>query len=268
MSRAAPTFRPRGAPPSRRRRPLLAIGAVVLVALALAGGLTAFFLTRDDGPPGPPLGSSTGGTLGGPQPVLKGPVAPYLAQLGDLPRGYVVYPNDTFGLSDLAFAAKGPFKSVADGQNLATRWGYVDGYQASYYPDGFLAGVVQGGYYVFVEGYLFSNLDGAREAYQTFEDYYRNAPGSLQETVQGLGNQSSAWKILQGTVGTTELPAVYHRFLFRRGTLVTVVQTFGAEPFMTVDRARDVAVVVDEKALGNRPAPTPTPSKTQTPAGG
>jgi hypothetical protein len=37
------------------------------------------------------------------------------------------------------------------------------------------------------------------------------------------------------------------------------VQTMGADPYMTIDRARDLAVAMDDRALSKRAAPTPTP---------
>ena len=47
------------------------------------------------------------------------------------------------------------------------------------------------------------------------------------------------------------------------------VQTYGAEPFMTIDPAREVAVMIDDRILGNTEAiePTPIPPPIQTGSG-
>jgi hypothetical protein len=64
----------------------------------------------------------------------------------------------------------------------------------------------------------------------------------------------------QGTVPGTELPGAYHRFLARRGNYVYITQVFGALQYTSIDQARDYAVIVDEKILGEREAPLPTPT--------
>jgi hypothetical protein len=148
---------------------------------------------------------------------------------------------------------------------LARQWGYREGYQVALEPDGLLAGVLKGQYYVTQEIHLFDTAAGAEQAYQRFEQRYREAAGSEPAEATPLANQSSAWQLVRGTVADSEMVAVYHRFLFRRGNMVASVQTFGGQPFMRVDTARDIAVLIDERALGKRSSPEPTPAKTITP---
>jgi hypothetical protein len=155
---------------------------------------------------------------------------------------------------------------VNEGQQYADQWGFLDGWTSDLVPDGQLAGVLQGRYYVQVQLFLFKTVDGARQAYSKFQQSYTQAPGSEPQEVQGLGNESSGFKIIKGTVSNSDVVAVYHRFLFRRGNLVVAVQTMGADQYMNIGRARELATVIDQKALGQRPAPTPTPNSAGTAA--
>ncbi|MCC7363326.1 MAG: hypothetical protein IT303_03055 [Dehalococcoidia bacterium] len=269
--RPAPEFRPpakrqrqeRSAGPlsriDRRARFFFAGMAVVLIGAIAAG---AFLLLRDDSDSS---GGSTGGTQGGADTKLAGPASRYVPEAADFSVGYEVFPPETFSLSALQFASNGLFGGTTEGEEKAELWRYESGYQASFQPTGLLAEVVQGKYYVRVESYLFEDVAGAKQAYAAYEERYSSTDGSERvDGVKGLANESSAWKFLDKTIANTELRGVYHRFVFRRGSLVSIVQTMGAEPFMTIDQARDVAVLVDEKALGTRLSPTPTPRSTAT----
>ena len=125
--------------------------------------------------------------------------------------------------------------------------------------------MLQGRYYVSMEIHLFETASGAKAAYDSFQDRYGKISGSERATTKGLANQSSGWQMLSGTVATSDLVGAFHRFVFRRGNMLAAVQTYGAQPFMTIDRARDIAVIIDERALGTRPATEPTPSGTTVP---
>ena len=273
MSKQAPQFRPRQTKAqTRSRRYLLAASVIGVLLIAAIGTIIGLAVSGDDsnssGTSGLPtaISRSTGGTEGGPEPRISAPAARYVIQAGDVPNGFKTLGNSTFNISSLGFATNGTFKTSAEGEQAATDWGYADGYQSSFEPQGQLADVVKGAYYIKVESYIFNDSAGAAKAITAMETVYRAKPGSTQETAKGLGNQSSAWKLINGTVGTSELVQVYHRFIFRRGNLVTVVQTTGADVFVNIDKARDLAVIVDRKALGEIAAPTPTISKSGTPA--
>jgi len=202
---------------------------------------------------------------GGPDPLLKGPPTKYAALQEELNGTFKVVPPDTYGLSLDTYAASAFFSGSAEGTQLAKEWGFASGYQVSLEPDGQLAGVLKGLHYLLMEIYLFDTQAGAQAAYNTYETRYGKAGGSERLKSKGLANQSSAWQLIKDTVGSSDLVAVYHRFLFRRGNMVAIAQTFGAQPFMTVDKARDVAVIIDERALGTRQAAEPTPARTTTP---
>jgi hypothetical protein len=250
---------------ARRRWPFLAIASGVIAAVVI--GLVAWFVIAGlDDDDEASADESTGGTAGGPEVMVEGPASRYVIGVQDLENSPLQpFPPETFPLTALAFAANGYWASPQEGEQEAKGWGYLDGYQASLEPAGKLADVVRGGYYIRTEAYLFDSLDGARKAYAHLLEQHTDQTDSERVDANPLGNQSAAFSVVSGTVGASDVPAVYHRFLFRRGTLVAIVQTYGGEPNMTIDRARDFAVAVDDKALGRRAAPTPTPAAGGTP---
>jgi hypothetical protein len=233
--------------------------------LGIAGLIFAACNGGDDaGPTGKATstGESTGGTAGGPEPVLSGPASRYDAELADLSGQYKVDPKDTYDYLLSSFAAQGPFKNETEGNELAKQWEIIDGFTAAYIPDGQLAGVLQGRYYVTAETFLFKQLSGASAAYEKFVDFYKSSADSVTEQAKQLGNQSAAFKLVRGTVGDTSTVAVYHRFVFRRGNMVGVVQTFGRDGVMSIAQARDIAITMDDRALGKRESKVPTPVPT------
>lgn len=251
-----------------------------MLVLLAAGGIAVFGACGDDdgasdtvknaatlaasGKATPTAGSSTGGVQGGPELLLKGPAAKYAATQDELKAAYKVAPNETYGMGAETYAASSFFSGATEGNQLATAWGFAEGYQVSMEPDGQLAGVLKGGHYLTMEVYLFANQAGAKDAYDYYANRYSSAAGSEAVTTKGLANQSGAWQVIKGTVGASDLVGVYHRFLFRRGNMLVAVQTYGAQPFMTIDKARDIAVIIDERALGTRQATEPTPAGTAT----
>ncbi len=235
-----------------------------LVLLAACGG------GDDDGgsPSGP---ASTGGTDGGPEVTADAPVtkyAPFVEQLTSL-GAFEVYPPETFGLAAATWSLTGPFVSSTEGEQKATEWGYQEGFNVQYNPQGLLAGVLQGRYYITIQVHLFETKDGAESAFEAYKMTTSSAAGAKELSPKGLGNEWVAYELPQGVVGSSDVVAVYHRFVFRRGNVVATVQTYGAEPFMTIDSAREVAVMVDDRILGNSDAiePTPIPPPVQTGSG-
>ena len=79
-------------------------------------------------------------------------------------------------------------------------------------------------------------------------------------TAPAVGNESAAWRLVYDTIGNSSVKSVFHRVLFRRGNMLVVVATLGAEPLMEVNEAYGLAVIVDGKAMGNLQAPEPTPT--------
>jgi hypothetical protein len=209
-----------------------------------------------------PVPKSTGGTTGGANPTVPGPASKYSPSLKELPGIFTVNVPDTFTQNISTFSSSYLFTSAQQGQDLATQWKIIDGFKASYEPDGLAAGVVKGGYFVDTEVYLFQDTAGAADAYTYLADFFSRGAGAQKEDAKGLGNASAGYSIIQGTVGNTDVAQVFHSFVFRRGNVVAIVRTQGAQPRMTIDRARDVAVIIDDRILGNRAATAPTPIPT------
>ncbi|MCL4231479.1 MAG: hypothetical protein KJ053_07840 [Dehalococcoidia bacterium] len=254
-----------------RRAALAAIGGAgaALLLTACGGGSSATSQSAATlaarGSSTPNTGASTGGVEGGPEPLLSGPAAKYAPAQAELEAPYKVAPNETFGMGLDTYAASTFFPGATEGRDLAESWGFAEGYQVTLNPDGLLAGVLKGGYYVVVEVYLFGDQSGAKSAFDYYESRYGSTAGSEEASAKGLANQSGSWQLIKGPVGTSSLVGVYHRFLLRRGNMLASVQTYGAQPFMTIDKARDIAVIIDERALGTRQATEPTPAGTTVP---
>lgn len=224
------------------------------------GGSSPAGATRTPQKPPP----STAGTAGGPEPIVPEPSAQYTLQLSDLPADlFEPIPPNTGVIGIERFELLGQFTSGLYAAAKAREWNYVEGWSVEYAPLGRLSSVIDGGYYVNVDTYLFSEATGAHEAYESFIAQYTRLPGSVEEEALPLGNESAGYSVIQGTVGNSDTPLIYHRFIFRRGNLIGIVQTTGAEPYMAIDLARDYAVIIDSKALGDiapeLPTPFPTP---------
>lgn len=255
-----------------RRRPsqpvLVLLAGLVLIAAATIGVLlaTSGGNSGDGGSVSPgvnePQPQSTGGLAGGPEPTVSLPASKYAPLLSDLPEGMTVNVPETFTMNITTFSSSYWFDTNAQGEARAQEWRIIDGFQVQYDPVGQAAQLLQGGYYAWAEVYLFETPAGARLAYEYLEGRLTARQGSEKAEARPLGNQSAAFRYEQGTVGTSDTPAVYHRFVFRRGNAVVSIQTFGAAPFMSTDQARELAILVDAKLLGEREAPVPTPIPT------
>ena len=221
--------------------------------------------------PTPAVTPSTGGSADTRQPILQGPSAKYPPSEGDLKNIFRASVPDTYAVNLEIFETIGPFASPGEARESIRLWGFAEGWVVTFEPEGLLSSVVsRGAYYPTVETLLFTTPEGAEKAYLQYEKFYKTTQDSQPQTTKPLGNQSSAFRIQKGKVGATQLDAVYHSFLYRRGNMVVIVRTFGGVPFMTVDAARELAVIIDARALGERSAPLPTPAGAPlgTPAGG
>lgn len=201
------------------------------------------------------------GADSGPEPVLAGPPSAYAPALEELEGLYEVNRSETYSLSQATFAtlAGGPFPDTKAAEDFAKEWGYQGGFTVLYQPDGLLAGVLQGRYYITVQVHQFSSTEGAKELFARFSEQGDTTRGSERMKADRVGNESGAWAFVQGTVGNSEMVGIYHRVVFRRGNIVGVVITYGGEPYMTIERALAVARIMDERATGGREAVEPTP---------
>ena len=255
------------------RRHLLALCAcAALIPFSLACGDDdddAASPTTGAGSPSAVASGTTTGTLtaapsanASGSPTVAGPASKYTLLLVDVGNGYFSDRMHTFQLKAEDYASTPAFASPAEGRKLLKEWGYQAGFETSYEPEGRETDVLNGKYYVAVETHLFDTADGAEKAFVYFENALRNARKAEQVQTDAVGNQSSAWKLSDAKIRGSSISSVFHRFILRRGNLVAVVQTWGAETFMRVDTVRGLATIIDQKALGQREAtePTPTPS--------
>lgn len=254
----------------RRLAPMLlaAIGVLALLAVLISAACSGSDVSKTvkgngtNGTPGANVPKSTGGTTGGEDKIVDGPASRYAPFREDLPGIFTVNVPKTFTQNISTFASSYLFRSNAEGQKYATDWNIRDGFNEDFDPDGLQAGVLKGNYFVSIEVYLFLNSTGASAAYTYIDSLLSGRAGSEKQDTKGLGLQSAGYRIIDGTVGASDTPQAYHRFLFRRGNIVAMVQTTGAESLMTIDRARDIAVIIDDRILGKRTSNPPTPIPT------
>lgn len=195
------------------------------------------------------------------EPSLAGPAGKYTVLQEDLGPNFLIDYRGTFVLDTQSYGTSKTFPPGTDGVALLKQWKYMGGFEASFEPEGRETAVLNGRYYVAIESHLFETVDGAKSAMTYFEGRLRNGQNQLVTSVP-IGNASSAWKLIFGKVANSSADAAYHRLIFRRGNLVTVVQTLGADSFMRADTARVIGSIVDAKALGERAAVAPTPGPT------
>ena len=254
-----------------RRSSLVPCVGLFLLLLGACGGDDA--PAADSKPPA--SGTATGGTSSpstgqvqpnnpSTAPTLQMPASRFAISQEDLDTGYITDIPATFVLDVKNYGKTATFPSAQEGESLLTQWGYVGGYETGYSPEGRDVAVLNGAYFIKVEIHLFKDESGAKKAFEYFENRLKNGAQSVNSTP--VGNQSSAWKTVSGKVRSSQVDAAYHRIVFRRGNMVAVVLTYGADPFMKVDRVRALAQIVDDKALGQKAAVEPTPTTNFTPA--
>lgn len=197
-------------------------------------------------------------------PSLDTPASKYSIIQDDLPEGFITYIPGTYVLDTDDYAASKIFVSTDEGKALLNQWGYLGGYETSYTPEGRERAVLAGAYYFAVETHLFDDESGAEAAYQHFHQKLTSSASTMVETAP-LGNESTAWARQGDVIRGSSVPSLLHTVVFRRGNLLAVVSTFGAQPFMTVETSVSLATIVDEKALGERDAIEPTPTSNFTP---
>jgi hypothetical protein len=222
------------------------------VSKTIKSGVTADPSTASKPP------KSTSGTTGGSDDAVKGPASLYSPGVKELPGVFSVNVPQTFTDNISTFASSYLFTSNSQGAQLAQQWGIIDGFKAAYDPDGLEAGLLSGRYYVQTETYLFDKSSGASEAYDYIQNVYSSRAGSEKQDAKQLGIKSAGYKIVEGTVGTSDQPKGYYSFMFKRGNVVAVVRIIGAERSVSVDTAREVAAIIDDRITGKRPATQPT----------
>lgn len=248
----------------KKQAPLILLGGgLVLIFVAVA---SAFFLIGSGGDDDDDKdavkeetpSASTEGTQGGPEKVSSLPASKYNLLVEEFPENYEVDVPNTFALNISQFEASYWFKSGEEGRKLALEWKTLDAFQALFQPTGLDADLLRGEAFVTAETYLFADAASAEKAWAYYDNVLKNSRGSDPVEAKGLANDSSAYRYIEGTVGTSDVVQVFHRFSFRRGNAIVSVQTTGGQPFYNIDTARRFAVIIDNKLLGTRPAVEPT----------
>lgn len=248
-------------------RPFVALSAVILVGVIVGCG------GDDDSTPDPATEPAVGSTAEptaeatstavvsadpGLEPRLSAPVSRFAISQTDLGQGYLTDVQGTFQLTAEDYAGTTLFESTADGLATLAQWGYQEGYETGYEPEGRTQAVLNGSYYMKLEVHLFDSAEGAQAAYDYFVERLRTTSSNV--TAATVGNQSSAWRRESGLVPGSSVEGTLHFVVTRRGNLLSVVQTWGADPFMKVDAALGWARLTDAKAVGNVETTEPTPS--------
>ncbi len=251
-----------------RRLALALCACTLLPLLAVACGDdddgSAAPATGDSTPAGPAKTITSGDSKSEPQ--LTVPASRFAISVDDMgidpSTGNAAYMTDlkaTYVLDAASYGKTSIFPSPAEGEKTLNQWGYLGGYETGLIPEGRDTAVLNGAFYINVEVHLFSSIDGAKKAYDNFESRLRASGRGNFIPAQTVGNKSSTWTLTEGKVGTSTVSRVYHQTVLRRGNLVAVVLTSGAEGFMKVDTVRSMAEIIDQKALGQKAAIEPTP---------
>lgn len=196
-------------------------------------------------------------------PKLDMPASRFAIGLFDIGNAWITNVPDTWVLTIENYGKTSVF-SGTDGVSLLTEWGYLGGYETGFRPEGDDRAILSGSYQIAIETHLFENEAGAGKAYDYFANHLK-VGGALNVEMASVGNQSSGWKIPMGKVANSSVDATVHRILFRRGNLVAVIATYGADPYMKPEIVRKLARMVDDKAIGEREAIEPTPTSNYTP---
>ena len=256
---------------------LASAASAVLVSILVAAacgdgdGSTGTTPTSPAGSPTGPVSNRDRTT----EQVVPGPASRYTVLLQDLPRGQFLtdIPNtyvlaldcETESKECTTYARSAAFDSVEAGKALLKQWEYAGGYETSILPEGYESAVLNGSYYIIVESHLFKSVEGAKLAFDYFKKRIDANPLAKKEAPPPVGNQAAAWSAVGGPIRPSDVPALSHWVLFRRGNMVAVAKTIGAQGFMTTQQATILAELVDDKALGAKEAIVPTPTSNYTP---
>lgn len=240
---------------SRWRVPLalFACSALFLV-LAVACG------DGDDSGSNGANGGSTSQQHSTEAPQLAGPASKYsLLNPEDFQAGFITIIGRHREFDAADYGSTGIFESPEKGEELLNEWGYEGGFQSGVDPENRDTARLNGAWGVLQELHLFKTEAGAKDAFAYFKDRLGGAGQGAPVGIEPVGNESVAWLVVNGKIGASQVDMAHYLVLFRRGNLVATVVANGAETLITSDTARRYALMIDEKALGQRRTIEPTP---------
>ncbi len=204
----------------------------------------------------------------GTSPLVDEPASKYAIAVEDLGFNWITSLNSVYVLNMDNYAATRTFSSENEGRKTLEGWRWLGGYETGYAPEGYDTAVLNGGFYVNQECHIFEDEAGASAAYKWMVARAQSISVQQPVSMPQLGNESAAFVANVGNIGNSPVVATYHQVIFRRGNVVSIVVTKGSQGFMTVDAARELSLITDQKALGQKPAVEPTPISNYTPPAG
>jgi hypothetical protein len=242
------------------RRLLLAACALAIVPAFAACG------DDDDADAGNVATSTTSGASAAPgtnvalssqSPTAAGPASRYSVTNDEIGLRWFTDVAGTLSYDLMALArTRDIFASEATGEKLLKEWGYQDGYVVRYIPEQRDEGVKLGAYYITIETHRYKTPEGAMKAYA----YYSGSIGAAPAEMAPIGNKSVGYSGFSGKIPRSTVNAEFKQIIFTRGNVVAIVLTSGAQGFMKMQDAWDLAHLVDQKILGEKPSIEPTPT--------
>jgi hypothetical protein len=164
---------------------------------------------------------------------------------------------------DLIEASPNP---EATEQSIA-QTGRLIGYQAEYAVPSELS-LLSGPVNIVSTAALYLTVEGARDAIRSAAADYGQLSAFEAIEVEPVGNEHMAHALerTEQLEDGREVSIVTYFIDYRRGNLVVTVALTGATAIVEPAEALALARVIDEKILGQRPAPLPTPAGTAPPA--
>jgi hypothetical protein len=148
--------------------------------------------------------------------------------------------------------------------NSPPSWGIIDGFQAQFDPLGLAAQTSPGQLLRLGRDVpLRQTVDGADAAYDHLAA--RLARGAPAASPALLGSSATNPPASSSSRAPSAPPKSSPRTTGSSSAVATSsawCRRSAAQPYMSIDRARDVAVIMDDKLLGTRPATEPTPIPT------
>lgn len=253
------------------RRRLLAVCALAIVPVFAACGDDGGDDSDNGSTPGTTetAGQSVTAAVSSASPEVDGPASKYTITLDDIGISWFTDVKNVLVIDEQSYAdTRDVFETAAEGHRLLKEWGFTDGYQTAYIPEGRDESVLTGSYYIVMETYRFETAEGAAKAYQYYRDSITSG-GAPPVKSAPIGNQSVGFTAIGAKIPKTTVNAQFEQIIFQRGNVVSIVLTTGAQGFMKHEHAWKLAAMADEKILGVRSAIEPTPTsnyQTPTPA--
>lgn len=198
--------------------------------------------------------------------LLDGPAGKYSLLHEDVGTGYITDIKGTYVLTADSYGGTSVFPSASEGTQLLQEWGYTGGYETAMVPEGRDQAVLNGAYAMNMEIHLFKDVAGAKSFYAYAEKKVKENPKAQPiRTGAAVGDEYAVYRAVEGKIASSTVDRAVHYVQLRRGNLVAIVLTIGADPFMKADTVVALAKMIDEKALGSRAAIDPTPTSNYTP---